>query len=86
MEIKLIKEKREAMKAKELLDEAYDRYGEAEEEKEPRKRPRTKGLKRALELEKQKEVELANNLTWNDKFYILINENPEHCLIRSINI
>jgi len=78
MEIKLIKGKREEMKAKALLDEASDRYGEFEEEQEPRKRPRTRGLKRALELEKQKEAELANELTWNEKFSILINENREH--------
>lgn len=32
MEIHLIKEKREVMKAKALFDEAYDMYGEPEEE------------------------------------------------------
>jgi len=47
MKIKLIKAKREAMKAKESLDEAYDMYGEPEEEKEPRKRPKTRALKKS---------------------------------------
>lgn len=67
-------------KAKALLEEAYDRYGEPEEKQETRKRPRTRGLKRALELEKQNEAELANELTWNEKFAILVNENREHWL------
>ena len=51
VEMQLLKEKREENKAKVLLDEAYDRYGEPneEEDKVPRKRPRTRGLKRALE-------------------------------------
>lgn len=78
MEIKLIKAEREAMKVKALLEEAYDRYGEPEEEKETRKMPRTRGLKRALELENNKEIELANELTLNEKFAILVNENQEH--------
>jgi len=52
MEIQLIKAKREEMKAKELLDESYDRHGEPQQEK--KSRPRTRGLKRALELERQK--------------------------------
>ena len=53
-----------------MLDEAYERYGETNEaeEKVPRKRPRTKGLKRALELERKKEVELANELALNEQF------------------
>ena len=66
MEIQLIKAKREGKKSKALLDEAYGEYGEQQEEQVPRRRPRTRGLKRALELEKQKEVELANQLTLNE--------------------
>jgi len=48
----------------------------------PRRRPRTRGLKRALELEKQREAELANQLTLNEKFAKMVNENWEHCLER----
>ena len=63
-----------------MLDEAYERYGETneEEEKVPRKRTRTRGLKRALELERKKEVELANELNMNEQFAIMVNENREH--------
>ena len=68
MEIQLLKEKREENKAKAFLDEAYERYGETSEVEEqvPRRIPRTIGLKRSLELERQKEVELANELTLNE--------------------
>ena len=51
----------------------------------PRKRPRTRGLKRALELEKQKEAELANQLTLNEHFAKMINENREHWIERVNN-
>ena len=43
----------------------------------PRKRPSTRALKRALELERKKEVELANELTLNEQFAIIVNENQE---------
>ena len=46
----------------------------------PRRIPRTRGLKRALELEKQKEVELPNQLTFNEQFAMIVNENWEECL------
>ena len=84
MAIHLLKEKREEKKAKALLDEAYERYGETNEvdEQVPRIRPRTRGLKRALELERQKDVELANKLTLNEQFAIIFNENWEQCLDR----
>lgn len=75
MEIQLIKAKREAEKAKAFLDETYGEYGEQLEDQVPRIRPRTIGLKRALELEKRKEVELANQLTLNEQFGKMINEN-----------
>ena len=75
MEIQLIKEKKEAEMAKALLDEAYGEYIDQMEEQVPRRRPGTRGLKRALELEKQNEVELANELTLNEKFSKMINEN-----------
>jgi len=80
MEIQLIKAKKEAIKAKALLDEAYGRYSETKEEQEVGIRPRNRGFKRAIELEKQKQVEPANTLTWNEQFSILIDENWEHLL------
>jgi len=58
MKIKYIKAKRKAEKAKFQLDEAYGDYGEPYDEQGQRKRPRTRGLKKALELERQKEAEL----------------------------
>lgn len=85
MEIQLIKAKREAEKAKDLLDEAYGEYTDKMEEQVPRRWPRTRGLKRALELEKQKEVELANELTLNEQFAKMVNENQEHQLERVKN-
>jgi len=85
MEIQHIKVKREVEKAKALLDEAYGEYSDQLEEQVPRRRPRTRGLKRALELKKQKEVELANELTLNEKFTKMINENWEHWLERVKN-
>ena len=78
MEIQRIKEKREAEKEKALIDEAYGKYGEHLDEQVPRRRPRTRGLKRALELEKQKETEPVNELTLNEQFSKMINENREH--------
>lgn len=78
MEIQLIKAKREAKKAKALLDETYGEYSDQLEEQVPRRRPRTIGLKRSLDLEKQKEAELANELTLNQQFAKMINENHEH--------
>ena len=85
MEIQFPKEKREEKKAKALLDKSYESYGETNEAKEqvPRRRPTTRGLKRALELERQKEVELANELNLNENFSIMLNENREHWLNRS---
>ena len=49
MEIQLKKAKREAEKAKALLDEADEQYGEPPDEQVPRRRPMTRGLKRTLE-------------------------------------
>ena len=87
MEMQILKEKREENKEKVLLDEAYDIYGEPDEEDEkvPRKRPRTRGLKRALEWKQQKEQELVDELTLNDKFSIMINENRENWFERVNN-
>ena len=78
MEIQLIKAKREAEKAKALLDETYGQYGEYLDEQVPRRRPRTRGLKRALELEKKREAELANEFTLSEQFSKMVNENQEN--------
>ena len=82
MEIQLIKEKIEAEKAKALLDEVYGEYSDHLEERVPRRRSRSRGLKRALELEKKREAELANEFTLNEKFAKMVNENWEHWLQR----
>ena len=60
-----------------MLDEAYERYGETNEAEE--KVPR----KRALELERKKEIELANELTLNKQFSIIVNDNREKWLDRA---
>lgn len=75
MDIQLIKAKREAKKAKALLNEAYGEYNDRLEQQVHRRRPRTRGLKRGLELEKQREAELANELTLNEQFAKMVNEN-----------
>jgi len=49
----------------------------------PRRRPRTRGLKRALELEKEKEAQLANQLTLNEQMDQMVNDNREYCLERA---
>ena len=51
----------------------------------PRRRARTIGLNRALELEKHKDAELANELTLNEQFPRMINDNQEHWLERVKN-
>ena len=52
------------------------------EKQVPRRRPRTRGLKRALELEWQKERELVDELTLNEQFAVVINANQEKLLDR----
>ena len=49
----------------------------------PTRRPRTRGLKRAFELEREKEAQLANQLTLNEQFGIMMNENREYWLERA---
>ena len=48
-----------------------------------RRRPRTRGLKRDLEVEREKEAQLSNQLTLNEKFGIMMNENQEYWLERA---
>ena len=51
-EVRTIKAQREVEKAKALLEETLDRFGEIDDEEDqpPRQRPKTRGLKRALTL------------------------------------
>ena len=67
-----------------MLEETLEKHGflEEQEEQEPRSRPRTRGLKRALALERKKEVELANQRTLNEQLAMVINENQEPWLDR----
>lgn len=83
--MKFIKAPREAEKSKLLLEETLETYGVTDETKGqvPRQRPRNRGMKRALELEKKREVELANKLTFNEQLAIMINEDRENCLDRA---
>ena len=57
-EVKLFKAQKEAEKAKSLLEETLENFDEPndDEDQPPRQRPRTRGLKRALALERQREV------------------------------
>lgn len=66
--MKWIKSQREAEKAKALLEETLEKFGELDddEDRPPRHRPKTRGLKRALALERQWEAELADQLTLNE--------------------
>ena len=77
--MKFIKAQREAEKTKLLLEETLEKYGllYETEEQVPRRRPRTRGLKRALELGRQKERELPDEVTLNEKFSVVISEDKE---------
>ena len=68
-----------------MLEETLETYGVTDEvvEQVPRRRPRTRGLKRALALERQIEFELANHLNLNEQLAMVINENRESWLVRA---
>lgn len=80
MQIKYIKEKMEVEKAKFQLDEPYGDYGEPDDEQGQRKRSRTRGLRKALDIERQKEVELEEQLTLNEQLVKDIAKNRESWL------
>ena len=63
MQIKYIKAKREVGKSIFQLDQAYGDYGEPDDEQGQIKMPRTRVLKKALELARQKEAELEEQIT-----------------------
>ena len=77
--------KREAKKAKVMLDETLEKYGllDEQDEQAPRGGPRTRGLKRAIALERQKEARIVDHLTLNEQLAMVINENREPWLDRS---
>lgn len=56
-----------------------------EEENTPRRRLKTRGLKRALKLEREKEDQLASQLTLNEEFGIMMNEKRKYWLERAKN-
>ena len=84
-EVKCIKAQREVEKAQALLEETLERFGEPDDEEDqpPRQRPKTRGLKRALALEKQREADLAAQLTPIEKLSLEINKDREPWLQRS---
>ena len=84
-EVKYMIVQREEKKYKVMLDETLEKYGflDEQDEEAPRSRPRTRGLKRALALERQKEAHIANQLTLNEQLAMVINENREPWLARA---
>ena len=78
-EVRTIKAQKEAEKDKALLEETLDRFGEIndEEDQPPRWKPKTRGLKRALALERQKEAELAEQLTPSELLALEISKGRE---------
>ena len=55
-----------------------------QDEQASRGKPRTRGLKRALALERQKEAQIVDQLTLNEQLAIVINENREPWLDRAM--
>lgn len=60
--MKFIKAQKEVEKAKALLEETMEKFGELDDDEDqpPRQIPRTRGLKRALSLERQRESKLED--------------------------
>ena len=83
-EVREIRAQKEAGKAKAMLDETLGTFDENEDEEEklPRKRPRTIGLKKALAREREKEIELAEQLTPSELLAIEIRKYRESLLER----
>jgi len=63
-----IKEQKEVEKTKSLLEETLEKLGELDDDEDQplRQIPRTRGMKRALALERQREDDLANKLRLNE--------------------
>ena len=77
--MRCIKAQREEKKAKALLEETLKRFGEPDDEEDqpPRERPRTRGLKRALALERWREAELVEQLTPSELLALEISKEME---------
>ena len=63
-EVKAIRARKEARKAKDMLHETLGTFDDSEDEEEklPRKRPRTIRLKKALDWEREQETTLVEQL------------------------
>ena len=68
-----------------MLEEMLEKHGllEKQDGKALRSRHITRGLKRALALEKQKEAQIADQITINEQLAMVINENREPWLDRA---
>ena len=78
-----IKYKKEASKAQVRLEELMGEFDESEDEDQPRRKsPRTMGLKRALEKQKEEEVDLLQSIHLTTLFTQEIERNREACLER----
>lgn len=84
-EVKTIKAQREAKKARALLEETLEIFGEINEEEDqpPRQKPETIGLNISLARERQREVELAENLTPSELLALEISKDRESWLDRA---
>ena len=82
-ETRAIKHKKEASKAQVRLEELMAEFDESEDEDQPRrKRPRTMGLKRALEKQKEEEAALLQSTPLTTLFTQEIENNREAWLER----
>ena len=83
-EVREIKGQKEAWKAKAMLDETLGTFDDSEDEEEhlPRKRPRIIGLKKDLAREREKEKELAEQVTPSELLAMEINYDRESWLER----
>ena len=78
-----IKYKKESSKAQVRLEELMGEFNDSEDEYQPRrKRPRTMGLKRALEKQKEEEVALLQSIPLTTLFTQEIENNREAWLER----
>ena len=84
-ETRAIKYKKEASKAQVRLEELMGDFNDSEDEDQPRrKRPRTMGLRKALEKQKEEEVALLQSIPLTTLFTQEIENNQEAWLERVI--
>ena len=84
-EIRAMRARKKARKAKAKLDETLGTFDEDEEEEEqlPRRRPRKIGLKKALAKEREQEVGLAKQLIPSELLSLEIGKDKESLLDRA---